>query len=223
MMDDRVLKDALIEAEELVLSMYEDGEYLFKKKVKRGIKRIIFREKHPFISYINRFAAMIVLALLLGGTIVLATSETARAAVRGWFNDIIGEIAIYTGQYDSSNDIRYYSIKEIVPPKYTFSLKDSYISENDVCEVFVNSEELYLYMYVANAKEGKNASILFDESDEVEIINVNGYSADHYYDDEDTRNAYVWQNEQGILFYIGGIISDRELRGIVDEFIKIYK
>lgn len=222
MMDERILKEALLEANNALADSYDNGSCDFSSKIMHKIKSLIFRERHP-ITYTMKNIAAIFIAFILGGAIILGSSESARAAVLAWLSDVFEETFIYRGQYNSDTDISLYSVKDLVSAEFVYSEADSYISEEEVCETYTDSAGYYLYLYIIRATEGTAAQLLPDEGDEVLQETVGRYTVDHYYDYEGASNAYVWHNEDGTLFYLGGRISDTELKKLALSFMEKYK
>ena len=220
MMDERRLKDALFEANVALADNYDNGSFEFSSKVNRKIHQLIFRERHP-ITYTLKNTAAVIIALLLGGAIILGSSESARAAVAAWFSSVFEGTFLYRGQYDSDVDVSAYSIRNLVTSDFTYSEADSYSSTDSMCETYIDSEGYYLYLYIIRPTEGAVTQLLPDEGDEVAQVIVGGFAVDHYYDQENSSNAYVWRNEDGTLFYLGGRISEAELNKLTLSFMQL--
>ena len=222
MMDERVLKDSLIEVNTLLADSYDNGFRDFSYKTTRKIKQLIFREKHP-ISYVMKNVAAVIIAFLIGGTIFLGTSKTTRATVLSWFSEVFEGTIFYRGQYESKADITIYSISDVVFKGYTFSENDSYREENEICEAYTDTEGYYLYLIVMQDSDGKIAQLIPDNEDEVSHEKIGDFMVDHYYDIERASNAYIWYDDNGTLFYIGGRIVEAELRELTVGFMEKYK
>ena len=222
MMEERVLKDSLLEANALLVDGYVDGCHDFSSKAKRKIKLLIFREKHP-IAYALKNVAAVLISFLLGGAIILGSSERARAAVISWFSEAFDGTFLYRGQYDSDVDIITYSIRDLVSADFSYAEADSYKSEEEICEAYTDSEGYYLYLIAMRPTEGKVAQLLPDEGDEVCQETIGNHAVDHYYTHDGTSNAYVWHDESGTLFYIGGRIGETELNELTLNFMEKYK
>lgn len=223
MIDERVLVEALTEAEILLTDYAEEGSYDFSPKVTRRINRLIYNEKHPIVYRFKSIAAMVILSLLLGGTIVMGTSETARAAVLAWLSEVFEGTFLYRSTQDSSVDISVYSLKNIVPYGYEYLETASYRNDNEICEYYVDEEDYLLCLRVISARTGKNMQVFIDEGDDVKHVTLGRYNADFYYDKEGESHAYVWQDENGTLFYIGGHIDEETITGLADEFVNTYE
>ena len=223
MIDERVLVEALTEAEILLTDYAEEGSYGFSPKVTRRINRLIYNEKHPIVYRFKSIAAVIILALMLGGVIILGASETARAAVFAWFSEVFEGTFLYRGTQDSAADISVYSLKDIVPSEYDYMDTTSYRDDNEICEYFVDAEGYLLCLRVISARTGKNMQVFIDEGDDVKHVTLCGHSADLYYDKEGESHAYVWQDEYGSLFYIGGHIDEETITGLAEEFVDTFE
>ena len=219
MIDEIQLKNSLAEAEIYLTRAVEDGKHEFSPKFTRFIKKLIYKEKHPIAYYFKNSVASIILALLLGGTIILGVSKTARAAVLAWLSDFYEGTFLYHGNSNTEIDISAYSIRKYISNDYTYSETVSYKNKNEVCESFMDSEGYFLYFYVVTASEGKATQLLPDAEDKVQQITIGNYRIDHYYDSSDTSNAYVWYDEYGVLFYIGGHINAHDIAQLTNDFL----
>ncbi|MCR5279185.1 MAG: DUF4367 domain-containing protein [Lachnospiraceae bacterium] len=222
MIDEQILKESLIQSEVILYDFVEDGKYEFSAKMARLINRLIYREKHPISYRIKSAVAMILFAILFGGSLLLGVSENARASVMAWLSDVFEGTFIYRSQSHLDVDITAYTLQGCVSDAYYYSEADSYRSKTEVCESYIDSDGYYLYMFVLSSSEGKSAQILPDAGDDVKKCSIAGKTIDHYFDTENTSNAYVWQDENGVLFYIGGHISEQKLFDLANAFFNIY-
>ncbi|MBO4678503.1 MAG: hypothetical protein J5626_02440 [Lachnospiraceae bacterium] len=222
MMDEKLIRDSLLEITAIYADSYDNGRYTFSAGTSRKIKQLIFREKHP-VTYVMKNVAAIFIVLLLSGTIILGSSETAQAAVISWITEVFEGTFLYRGQFDSDVDISAYSIRDFITADFEYSEADSYMSDKEMCETYTDAEGYYLYLYVIRATEGKASQILPDEGDEVKQEIIGDITVEHYFSSDGYSNAYVWHDEDGTLFYLGGRITENKLNGLAVSFMQKYK
>ncbi len=223
MMDEMVLKKALIEADNYIVDSYPDGKHSFSHRIEKRIRNLIAKEKHPVSYLLKSAAAMILFALLLGGTVVLGSSESARAAVFAWVSEIFEGTFLYRGTQDSVRDISMYSMRDLVSTEYEFLEASSHRNDDEIFEYYVDAADYLLCLQVFSARTGKNMQVFIDEGDDVKHVTLCGHSADFYYDKEGESHAYVWQDEYGTLFYIGGHIDANSITELAEAFVRKYE
>ena len=221
MMDERILKEALFEADTVLVGAYEDGKYIFGERVMHNIEKLFYKEKHPSVRVMKNVAAVI-LAFILSGAIILGINEPARAAVISWISEVFEGTFLYIGQYDSDLNVSGYSVRNIITSEFEYVEAESYYSDKEVCETFVDSDGYYLYFYAIRATENEVEQLLVDKEDKLDRIRIENYSIDYYTEPGGESNAYIWHDKNGTLFYLGGRISSDELENIAKMFICTY-
>ncbi len=222
-MNEMVLKDALLEANNFIADSLPSGKYAFSYRVSRKIQKYIFWEMHPVVYRLKNVATVIILVILMSGTIILGSSEKVRAAVIGWLSNTFEGVFAYQGQRNSAIDISGYSMRDLVPNEFTYSELHSSMTEGEKIENYITPDDYFFSLQISKSEEGKLVQLLSDTDDKVRQVAKDNYIIDHYYNSDGTENAYVWQDESGTLFYIGGRISEQGLDKIVTCFLEKYK
>ena len=170
----------------------------------------IRRANHPIRHRVAQVAACLLLAVLLGGT-VLAISPEARAAFVGWFREI----------YDTYFVYRYYGETQSLPEDVIYRpswLPEGYriVSENIGNQIYILYEsedgEPTLFVY-ARASESFTLNIDRDGHEISQSVFVGDIPADLYIDqDADENNILIWKDERkGLVFYISAQLDGSEL------------
>lgn len=222
MIDEEELKKALVKANSFITEGPDGAEHEFSPRTTRKIKRIIWREKHP-VAYSLKYAAAASIALLfLGSILFLGTNKTVRANVFAWLSDTFEGTFLYRGTTDNHTDISHYSIRDIVPEGYEYSAGSSYDRSDERCETYIDPDDYYLFLMIFETKSEKTVQMLSDEGDLVQRVDLGDFEADLYYDVTGDSHAYVWQNENGTLFYLGGHIDLSTLDELTAAFLDKY-
>ena len=217
------LKKALEEANSFITEGSEDAEHEFASKTTRKIKRIIRREKYPVAYALKYVAAASIVLVLFGSVIFLGTSKNVRASVFAWLSHTFEGTFLYRGTTDNCIDISNYSIRDLVPEKYKYCVESSYDRSGERCEAYTDSDDYYLFLMVFETKSEKAVQMLSDEDDLIQTVDIGNYKADLYYDIDGVSHAYVWQDENGTLFYLGGRIDLKSLNELTSLFLGKYK
>ena len=187
-----------------------DETLSFSPAFEKKMKKLIRRADHPIRHRVAQAAACLLLAALLGGT-VLAISPEARAAFVGWFREI----------YDTYFVYRYYGETQSLPEDVIYRpswLPEGYriVSENIGNQIYILYEsedgEPALFVY-ARASESFTLNIDRDGHEISQSVFVGDIPADLYIDqDADENNILIWTDERkGLVFYISAQLDSSEI------------
>lgn len=225
MITDEMIAEAAAELNEAMIKSLPDPhecKHQFSKKFERKMDKLIYRVNHPIRYKIVSRVASVLLVILLGFTVVMSCSPTARAAVIGWIKQAYE--SFYTYYFNAEK-------KPIVNDKYHIDpLPEGYIeitNSNDggtCAHIFFNEQnEMLVFSYSQNHED----SIFFVEKENflVEETFVNGKAADLYITkDNNMANGIIWCDEDtGLIFYISGCFDGEELKTIAENVEKCPK
>lgn len=157
------------------------------------------REKRRTIA---RRAAVIFIAVLIGGALLFAASPGVRAAVKGWFRETFRTTALYLFTEDAE-------ITEL--PDYELSYIPEGFEEADRFEegniknlLYVNPDTGDGFSFECHIRsEGMHIQISYDEHLYYEQVSVNGLSGDYYAADETSQtNTLVWFDKTGQIVFV---------------------
>lgn len=212
-MTDEQLRDALIEAQDYMLSQFPKKEwhYDFSPRFHKKMKELIEMNEHPLWFYFRRVAAVLVAVLGISGMLLFGFSETVRANVIRWIAEQLTPNEYkYQNESGSKLDVSVYTLADEVPEGYQLLKRSE--DENRVSEVYRDANGKQLVFFVMNSTNEKEFYIMFDKSLESEAVNVNGVVADLYLsENHDENNVIVWKGTNDILFSIAGFMNKEEL------------
>ncbi len=221
MIDEALLIQSLAEADEFIRSVTppdKNYSHSFSVAFRLRMRRLIEKDKHPVFYEVKRVAAAIILAVLVGGAVLLGTNETVRASVWGWVKSIYEGAFRYRGFSNTDLDISEYSIADILPEGY--EEYSSIRTADMVDESYVNSEGFLLTFFAKNPDDDNNLYVYPDEGDVIEQIVIGKYVADLYINNGDYTATIVWQDNQGVLFCLSGHMEKEQIRELVEKIIK---
>lgn len=213
MITDEMIAEAAAELNEAMIKSLPDPhecKHQFSKKFERKMDRLIYRVNHPIRYKIASRVASILLVILIGFTVVMSCSPTARAAVIGWIKQVYESFYSY---YFEANTDTYSSNKYQIDPLPEGYAEISHTEENGmILYVFANGQnEMFIFAY----SEKTDSSIFFVEKEgySVEETEVLGCSGDLYTSEDGSQpNGLIWYDlESGYVFYISGQFDGKEL------------
>ena len=221
MITDEMIAEAAAELNQALIDSLPDPhecKHQFSKKFERKMEKLIHRVNHPIRHMVLNRVASILLVILLGFTMVMSFSPTARAAVIGWIRQVYESFYSYYFETDVETESNYRYQIDPLPEGY---IEMSYSENNGIYLVAYSNEKSIIYL---SYTEGPDPSKIFVEKEGhfVEEILVNGKIADLYIsEDESMPNVILWcDQEKGCLFYISGQLNGVELKKLA-ESVKI--
>lgn len=224
MITDEMIAEAAAELNEAMIKSLPDPhecKHQFSKKFERKMDRLIYRVNHPIRYKIGSRVASILLVILIGFTVVMSCSPTARAAVIGWIKQVCESFYSY---YFEANADTYSSYKYQIAP-----LPEGYVEiSNDedngtyICIYANDKNEMLTFSYSVSPESAM--FYVVKEAYLIEEIQVSGKKADLYIStDGNQSNGIIWCDENaGIIFYISGRLDGEELK-ILAESVKEIK
>ena len=189
-----------------------DETLTFSPAFEKKMKKLIRRANHPMRYRVGQAAACLLLALLLGGT-VLAISPEARAAFVGWVREVYVAWFVYRFEGESNNVISEPQYRPTwLPEGYSQSLVPELEGQVNVLYTS-DAGPTILFAYV-NSASSLNVFAVGDM--ESFKVTVNNTPADFYLDnDTTTANCLVWESpENDLIYWIAANLS-------MDDMIKI--
>ena len=224
MITDEMIAEAAAELNEAMIKSLPDPhecKHQFSKKFERKMDRLIYRVNHPIRYKIVSRVASILLVMLIGFTVVMSCSPTARAVVIGWIKQVYESFYSY---YFEANEDTHSSNKyqiDLVPEGY---VEMSTTEESGIFMYVYANEQNSLLVFAYSESANSGVFFLDQEGSEVEEILVNGMTADLYLaKDNNLSNSIIWCDDgAGIIFYVSGQFDGGELKNIA-ESVKITK
>ena len=215
MIPDEVLKEAAAKSQEAFVKSFEEDydaghQHKFSIKFEKKIHRLKRKANHPILYRAVQRAAVILLAMLIGGSTWLAVDVDARATFFGWIKEVYEEYFVYRFSDDviSNSEAGNYE-PAWIPEGY--SKKDE-IDTGGLIAIFYENDQRQLlklhYIY-----EPSEINMFIDMSEgEVSTCYIGDYVADLILVNEpNTANAIMWTDEKGCAFYISAFLDRDEL------------
>ena len=144
MITDERLRAAAEKSSNLYLRYMEEGydairPHEFSEPFERKIRKLKKRADHPYFYKMMHKVAVIILAVLIGGSAWLAVDTEARASFFGWVKEVYEELFIYhfeDGRTSNEGKNNYYLTW--IPEGYTQILEDSVGNTSSV--IYMNDE-----------------------------------------------------------------------------------
>lgn len=196
----------------------KDEEHVFPEGFYEHLVQYMNRRKH--IKSISRGVVAAVLVLLAAGTILLASSPTARAAVFSWVKEVFRGHTIYHYQESSPlTEVPHYMLSYIpegfeeVDGLYNSITRSTFYFNSETNESFLFECRLLL--------EGNHKELLISESTIYESVTVNGIKADFYQADElsDTNNLIWFDESKRVVFYIDSALDQSVMLHIAEGVV----
>lgn len=154
MITDERLRAAAEKSSNLYLRYMEEGydairPHEFSEPFERKIRKLKKRADHPYFYKMMHKVAVIILAVLIGGSAWLAVDTEARASFFGWVKEVYEELFIYhfeDGRTSNEGKNNYYLTW--IPEGYTQILEDSVGNTSSV--IYMNDEGEILKFYYAS-------------------------------------------------------------------------
>lgn len=223
MITDEMIAEAAAELNQALVDSLPDPhecKHQFSKKFERKMKKLIHRVNHPIRHMVLNRVASILLVILLGFTMVMSFSPTARAAVIGWIKQAYESFYSYYFETDVETESNYRYQIDPLPEGYAefFASEDegistyAYLNENNEMLVFTYSTD-------------PNQSIFNLKKEEyfIEETSILGNQADLYLsEDPNMANGIVWHDEEnGVVFFISGMETGEELIKLAKSIKKV--
>lgn len=168
----------------------------------------------------GRRIAAAVLVFLIGGAILLVVNPTARAAIRDWFFEIIGEHVVYQFEENANmTKLPQYQLSYLpdgfeVLDKIDNSIMQSILYRNEI------SNEVFRFEY-SFFHEGMHLDLFTGKSTTQETVTVNGITADFYYADASSNtNNLIWiDKKMQIIFSISGNLDQSIMLHIAENIV----
>lgn len=221
MITDEMIAEAAAELNQALVDSLPDPhecKHQFSKKFERKMKKLIHRVNHPVRHMVLNRVASVLLVILLGFTMVMSFSPTARAAVIGWIKQAYESFYSYYFETDVETDSNYRYQIDPVPDGYfemSYAENNGYhvivYSDNETSIVLAYADRSYYPMLYVK-REGYR----------VEEAMVNGKIADLYIsEDGSLANGIVWcDTESGYMVYISGHLEIEELKNFAERVKK---
>lgn len=213
MITDEMIAEAAAELNQALIDSLPDPhecKHQFSKRFERKMEKLIHRVNHPIRYMVLNRVASILLVILIGFTMVMSFSPTARAAVIGWIRQAYESFYSYYFETDVENESNYRYQIDPLPEGYTELFSDldgrtcTYVFQND-------QNELLVFTYSIDSSE----SVFYAEREKyvIEDVVISDNKADLYLtEDNSLTNGIIWQDkESGVVFYISGRVDSEQL------------
>ena len=222
MITDEMIAEAAAELNQALIDSLPDPhecKHQFSKKFERKMEKLIHRVNHPIRHMVLNRVASILLVILLGFTMIMSFSPTARAAVFGWIKQAYESFYSYYFEIDVETESNYRYQIDPLPEGYVEVAN----SEDDglgTCIYVSEKNEMMILMYSNNPHS--SPFFIKKEGFLVEEILVNGNTADMYISiDGSEPNGIIWlDTENNILFFISGEFDSTELKNLAQNVKK---
>lgn len=223
MITNEMIAEAAAELNEALIKSLPDPhecKHQFSKKFERKMDKLIYRVNHPIRYKIASRVASILLVVLIGFTVVMSCSPTARAAVIGWIKQVY---ELFYSYYFEANLDTHSSNKYQIDPLPEGYMEISKDEDNGtyIC-VYANDEnEMLIFSYSVSPESAM--FYVIKEGYLIEEIQISGNKADLYISiDGSQSNSIVWCDENvGIIFYVSGRFDGEELKILAESVKKI--
>ena len=221
MITDEMLAEAAAELNQALIDSLPDPhecKHHFSKKFERKMEKLIHRVNHPIRYMVLNRVASILLVILIGFTMVMSFSSTARATVIGWIKATFESFYSYYFVTDTKTESNYKYQIDPLPEGY---VEMSY-TENDGYHIFIysNGESVLVFSYA----DGDDPSLFYVKKEEyyVKEIRVDGNPGDLYISkDGKNANGIVWCDvERGCIFFITGQFDSQEIKKLAECVIQ---
>ena len=215
MITDERLRAAAEKSSDLYLRYMEEGydaipPHEFSAAFERKIRKLKKRADHPYFYKMMHKVAVIILAVLIGGSAWLAVDTEARASFFGWVKEVYEEMFIYhfeDGRTSNEGKNNYYLTW--IPEGYTQISEDSVGNTSSV--IYMNDEGEILKFYYASPPDETFWQIESTNT-AVEKVTVAGCTADILIsDDAAIGNTIVWMTADNAGFFISGFFTAEDL------------
>lgn len=212
-MTDEQLRDALIEAQDYILSQFPKKEwhYDFSPKFRKKMKELIEIDDHPVWFYVRKTAVIMFAVLGISGGLLFGFSEKVRAEVIRWFTERFEENEYrYRREADAEVGVSQYTLEGKVPEGYQLIKRKE--DEERVSEIYEASDGKRMIFTAMSSTQNMEFYMMFDKNVESDVIYINGTKADIYLPESMEDNTVIaWQGKGGVLFSIIGYADKEEL------------
>lgn len=218
MITDEMIAEAAAELNEAMIKSLPDPhecKHQFSKKFERKMDRLIYRVNHPIRYRIVSKVASILLVILIGFTVVMSCSPTARAAVIGWIKQVYESFYSYYFESNATtNSSNKYQIDPL-PEGYVEISKDE-DNGTYICIYANDKNEMLTFSYSVSPESAM--FYVVKEEYLIEEIQIDGNTADLYMSiDGSQSNGIIWCDENiGIIFYVSGRFNGEELKNLAE-------
>lgn len=220
MMDEKILREALIEVQECLVKNISEPtkeDYEFSGAFRRKMKNMIAKQKSPTWYYIRKIAIIIILVMGLAGGVILGFDEKVRANLIRWIYERVDDSTYrYTNQPGEILDISSYSLESYIPEGY--HLLDRSIHEKIIKEKYANEMGDEILFMVMSPGYGGKLYVRSDNEQDDKPQHIAELNADLYIaNGENETNVLVWHDETDTLFVIQGNIKGDELIALAEQ------
>lgn len=222
MITDEMIAEAAAELNQALIDSLPDPhecKHQFSKKFERKMEKLIHRVNHPIRHMVLNRVASILLVILLGFTMVMSFSPTARAAVIGWIKQAYESFYSYYFETDVETDSNYRYQIDPLPEGYAeiSNTEDNglsmsvYVSDKNEMMIFMYSDDTDAFRFFIK-KEGYS----------IEEIVIHENVADVYLSiDGSEPNGIIWSDQRnGVIFYISAQFDEEELKFLAESVKK---
>lgn len=196
-----------------------DCHHAFSPRFERKMKRLLRRSSHPVLYGALRYAASILLVIMIGFGSVLAVNANAREAVLGWVKRQEGNFYtfFFVGEEDHSKSRRY-SLGWIPEGcEYVTTL------ETDGGEIYIYTDENETLIQFTYISEPGNTTLSVDGVNyDKESVKINGCTGEVYLSPSEAEtNGIIWTDEaENVLFCISGNFEKETLVKMAESVSK---
>lgn len=223
MITDEMIAEAAAELNEAMIKSLPDlheCKHQFSKNFERKMDKLIYRVNHPIRYKIASRVASILLVILIGFTVVMSCSPTARAAVIGWIKQVYE--SFYSYYFETNADTKSSNKYQIDPlPEGYVEVSNDEDNGTHICIYANDKKEMLTFSYSVSPESAM--FYVVKEAYLIEEILISGEKADLYISiDGNQSNGIIWCDENaGIIFYISGRFDGEELKNLAESVKEI--
>lgn len=208
MSEDQIIRDVLLGAQKYMLKQLpkEEWNYEFSPRFQKRMKKLFKKCKHPIQYFLLKSVAVFLGVVLLGG-LILGFNEDARAQVMTWIREHISNNEYrYINKNVHNEEDKDYSLEGVIPREYSLRMSNH---ENDrIMEIYEDESGNLLYLMVMKSGYTNEYHVLSDEDKPNDSVYIGNYYAELYISDRsDEPSVIVWQDEDGSLISIQGVVE----------------
>lgn len=215
MIPDEMLKKAAERSNEIYTAALEvsapETEHTFSPEFEKKLRKLRRRVDHRILYRTLRWAACILLAVLLAGGALFVGDEGARASFVSWFKAIQSEYLHYSFRSDPSPaDESVVYRPTWIPEGYELYYVRDDGSAGTV--IYVNEQGWFLRLMYSRTRKTAHWFVQRQGLEESKPAEVNGNPAELLgSDDPGVAGGILWEGETGTMFFLSAFLDDEDL------------
>lgn len=215
MIPDEMLKKAAARSNEIYTAAVEaaapETEHTFSPAFEKKLRKLRRRADHWVLYRTLRWAACILLAVLLAGGALFVGNEGARASFVSWFKEIQWGQLHYSFRGDPAPAGKSVAYRPTwIPEGY-----EPYYARDDGSDgtvIYVNAQGRFFKLMYSGTGDTTHWFIQRQGLAESKPAEVNGNQAELLvYSDPDLAGGILWEDENGTMFFLSAFLDEEDL------------